>query len=148
MKRNDCILINSAQLEEKILEQVCKFSLWNMDRGEKLCLYVVIINVYNAQCHREPVRHVWQRCVAHNRISFSDQTYMKFFTAHTLTHPHTHTHDRFNSWWLMNLLHLSILSQSTRRTLCFLLKKKKLMFRSNWFCHQQTLGWLWNVVWR
>lgn len=38
MKRNDCILINSAQLEEKILEQVCKFSLWNMDRGEKLCL--------------------------------------------------------------------------------------------------------------
>lgn len=54
--------------------------------------YVVIINVYNAQCHREPVRHVCQRCVAHNRISFSDQTYMKFFTAHTLTHPHTHTH--------------------------------------------------------
>lgn len=38
MERNDRILINSAQLEEKILEQVCKFSLWNMDRGEKLCL--------------------------------------------------------------------------------------------------------------
>lgn len=58
MERNDRILINSAQLEEKILEQVCKFSLWNMDREGRNYVYVVIINVYNAQCHRGPVRHV------------------------------------------------------------------------------------------
>lgn len=41
-------------------------------------------------------------CVAHNRISFSDQTYMKFFPAHTLTHPHTHTHTTgltVDDWW-------------------------------------------------
>lgn len=148
MERNDRILINSAQLEEKILEQVCKFSLWNMDRGEKLCLYVVIINVYNAQCHRGPVRHVWQRCVAHNRISFSDQTYMKFFTAHTLTHPLTHTHTTgltVDDWWTCCTCPSC---HNQQDALCVFCWKKKLMFRSNWFCHQQTLGWLWNVVWR
>lgn len=45
MERNDRILINSAQLEEKILEQVCKFSLWNMDRGEKFLLTYIMHNV-------------------------------------------------------------------------------------------------------
>lgn len=53
MERNDRILINSAQLEEKYVNFHC--GTWTEGRNY---VYVVIINVYNAQCHREPVRHV------------------------------------------------------------------------------------------